>query len=120
MAAHEHRLFYIKDGKLHVHAVLINQEYDYSTDYDDDDWEEKPYEDTSGEFKDCADGWYWQWRRVRELEEAGSAMGPLNGPFSSEQEARAHHADPTNAAYGMGRLFGGQPSELTEGPFRFE
>jgi hypothetical protein len=72
------------------------------------------YRDTSSEFAVCADGWYWQWRRVRVEEYTGTAMGPLNGPFVSEAEARAHEADPNNKTRGMSRVFDADGDRLSQ------
>ena len=82
------------------------------------------YRDTSGEFAVCVDGWYWQWRRVRVEEDIGTAMGPLNGAFASETEARAHEADPNNKICGMSRGFDADSDKvvcgvLSKGPFDF-
>jgi hypothetical protein len=129
MAAHEHRLFRVRDGKI---AGQIEEAADFC-ELDEDEWPLDPdewgqtqsrwidYVDDSGEFAACADGWYWQWRRVRAFEETGTTFGPLNGPFTGEAEARAHEANPANAHLGMGRLFeDGVCGIATAGPFSFD
>jgi hypothetical protein len=40
------------------------------------------WEDDSEEPLGCADGWYWQHRRIREFEAMSTAMGALRGPFA--------------------------------------
>jgi hypothetical protein len=41
------------------------------------------------EFKNSADGWYWQHRLTGRFGDFGMRQGPLVGPFRSEHQARA-------------------------------
>ena len=77
MAAHSDEIFEVANG----HAIV--EQYDE----DDDCWNMAPLDDD--EFRHCANGWYWQHRRIGEGDMFGDPFGPLNGPFKSEAEARA-------------------------------
>jgi hypothetical protein len=108
MAAHSDVVFQIVGGD------VVRDEDDWGDDEDQDDWGEDEDHGKApesqrraggeeSEFKDCADGWYWQHRRIRACEDMGEAFGPLRGPFETEEEAE-HDRKVNGATYGCMRL----------------
>ena len=102
MAAHSDVVFQIVGGD------VVRDEDDWGDDEDnwgedEDDGEARAPGGEESEFKDCADGWYWQHRRIRACEDMGEAFGPLRGPFETEEEAE-HDRKVNGATYGCMRL----------------
>jgi hypothetical protein len=100
MAAHSDIVFQIMGGDV-VRDDDEDQD-DWGEDEDDGEVPDRAGGEES-EFKDCADGWYWQHRRVRAYEDMGEAFGPLRGPFETEEEAE-HDRKVNGAKYGCMRL----------------
>lgn len=95
MAAHSDLVFEVKNGR----AIGIE---DPEPQTDEDEYESEWQDDTE-EFKACADGWYWQHRRIRDFEPIGEAFGQLRGPFNSQQAAEQDQKA-NSKQFGVGRL----------------
>jgi hypothetical protein len=76
MAALVDKVFRVEEGR------VVDEEEEY-WDGDDSGFGESytVYPKETGEFVDCDDGYYWQWRRIRSVGEImGMAIGPLQWP----------------------------------------
>jgi hypothetical protein len=107
MAAHMDKVFEVVDGQAIVEQYIPYDEPEICVDGDSYYMEEGAREMApwdSEEFKDCADGWYWQHRRIRPGEDSlGQPMGPLSGPFVTKGAAKESQRANT-AIYGATRL----------------
>jgi len=93
MGQHSNKIFQVASGR------VISEEV---WDDDADDWSD--WEDDTGEFAKCADGWYWQWRRITDPEDImGIPFGPLHGPFP---DAATAETDERNSVGGLKALVG--------------